>query len=79
MKFRIASSFVSPHIHISGLNPLQTLGLSGFPKSSHARSLVKWGQRIIAGLPCGIAGNGELIDGNMQQAAHPLRHSIDTF
>ena len=33
-------------------------------------------QRTPAGLPCGMPGIGELIDGAMQQAPQPLRHSI---
>jgi hypothetical protein len=33
-------------------------------------------QRTPAGLPCGIPGIGDEMDGAMQQAPHPIRHSM---
>jgi hypothetical protein len=37
-------------------------------------SAVNCTQRTPAGLPCGMPGMGEDMDGAMQQAAQPARH-----
>ncbi len=34
-----------------------------------------WTQGTPAGLPSGMPGRGDVIEGAMQQAAHPGRHS----
>jgi hypothetical protein len=55
---------------------MQTAGRSSIPKIRQRLSVVNWMQRIPAGLPPGIPGIGEEIDGAMQQAPQPGRHFI---
>ena len=72
----MASSLLLPQNSGSGVNPPQTRGLSFFPNSSHLKSSVKWAQGTPAGLPSGIFGIGDDMEGAIQQAAHPTLHSI---
>jgi len=58
-----ASSAVFPQINNSGLNPLHTAGRKGSSKIAHFKSSVNWIHLIPAGLPAGIPGIGELIEG----------------
>lgn len=46
------------------------------PKIRHSFSGPNCTQRVCAGLPCGMPGIGEEIDGTIQQAAHPTLQSI---
>lgn len=46
------------------------------PNSLQRLSGVSWTQRTPAGLPSGIPGIGEEIEGAMQHAAQPIRHSM---
>jgi oxygen-independent coproporphyrinogen-3 oxidase len=39
-------------------------------------SASSWAQRTPAGLPSGMPGMGEEIDGAMQHAPHPVLHSM---
>lgn len=55
---------------------LHTAGRSGLPKSLHRLSSVNCTQRTPAGLPCGIPGIGDEIEGAMQHAPQPIRHCI---
>lgn len=73
---RIASSALVPHISGCGRRRTHTAGRSGLPYSAQRLSAVNWTQRTPAGLPCGIPGIGDEIEGAMQQAPHPTRHSI---
>ncbi len=73
-KFFSASSFELPQIIASGLNPLHTAGLEGLPNNAHFRSAVRCKQGTIAGLPSGIPGMAELMEGKIQQAAQPDLH-----
>jgi hypothetical protein len=57
-----------PHISIDGRNETQNAGRSGFPNNRQRRSASSCTQRTPAGLPCGMPGMGEVIDGAMQQA-----------
>jgi len=59
-----------------GRNETHTPGRSGLPNSAQRPSGVSCTHGIPAGLPNGIPGIGELIEGAMQQAAQPTRHSI---
>lgn len=72
----IASSALVPHIAICGRSRVHTAGRSGFPNNAHRLESVNWTQRMPAGLPCGIPGIGEEIEGAMQHAPQPERHSI---
>jgi len=56
-----------------GRSEAQTLGLSGWPKMRQRLSSDSWAQRTPAGLPSGMPGIGEEIDGAMQQAPQPRR------
>lgn len=54
---------------------MHTIGLPSFPNSLHLLSSVSWTHRIPAGLPSGIPGIGDDIDGAMQHAPQPALHS----
>ncbi len=54
---------------------LHTAGRSGWPNIAQRLSSVSCAQRIPAGLPLGMPGIGELIDGAMQQAPQPARQA----
>ena len=70
---RSASSRFAPHISRVGRKLAHTAGRSGFPNNAHCKSGVSCTQGIPAGLPCGMPGIGEEIEGAMQQAAQPER------
>ena len=71
-----ASSAEFPQISMSALNPLHTAGRFGSLKMPHFKSCVKCIHLTPPGLPSGIPGIGELIEGKIQHAPHPERHSI---
>jgi hypothetical protein len=71
----IALSREVPHISTEGCSPLQHFGRSGWPKIVHWLVSVNWMQRTLAGFPADIPGIGEDIDGAIQHAPHPGRHS----
>jgi hypothetical protein len=71
-----ASLFVCPHISSEGRKRTHTSGRSGLPKSRQRLSCVSCTQRTPAGFPAGMPGIGEEIDGTMQHAPQPTRHSI---
>jgi oxygen-independent coproporphyrinogen-3 oxidase len=52
---------------------MQTAGRSGRPNSAQRLSGVSWAQRTPAGLPPGMPGIGDEIDGAIQQAPQPGR------
>ena len=62
---------------LSALKPLQTLGRSGERKMAHFKSAERWMQRIPAGLPSGIPGIGDDIDGKIQHAPQFGLHFIN--
>eukprot|EP01137_Pigoraptor_chileana_P028025 Opistho-2@11425 len=70
---RRACSRLSPHMSSLGCSEPQTAGRSGRPKIMQRSSSSSWMQRTPAGLPPGIPGIGELMEGAMQQAAHRSR------
>ena len=70
-RYAIASALLWPHISVPGRKPLQTAGRSSIPKIRQRLSVVNWMQRTPAGLPPGMPGIGEEIDGAMQQAPQP--------
>jgi hypothetical protein len=72
----MACSVRSPHISSDGLSPEQTAGRSGLPNSRQRCSASSCTQRTPAGLPFGIPGIDELIEGAMQQAPQAGRHSM---
>jgi hypothetical protein len=59
------------------MRPPQTFGRSGRPKIAQRLSSVSCTQRTPAGLPCGMPGMGELMEGAMQQAPQLVRHDND--
>lgn len=59
-----------------GRSDVHTAGRSGMPKSAHRPSGVSCTHGTPAGFPLGMPGMGELIEGAMQHAAQPTRHSI---
>jgi hypothetical protein len=64
----LASSALFLQNKYSALNPLQTAGRSGSKKIAHFSSAVKCIHLVPAGLPSGIPGIGEVMDGYMQHA-----------
>lgn len=66
----------APHIAACGRSCEQTAGRSARPKIAQWPASVSWMQRTPAGLPAGMPGIGELIDGAMQQAPQPARQSM---
>ena len=77
MRIAMASSRVLPHMSGLGRSEAQNAGRSGFPNSLQRIASSSCTQRIPAGLPCGMPGIGELIDGAMQQAPQWLRQEIE--
>lgn len=59
----------------AGCRPPQTAGRSGRPKMAQRLSSSSWMQRTPAGLPWGMPGMGEEMEGAVQQAPQPGRHS----
>jgi hypothetical protein len=64
-----ASSRDSPHISAEGCSPPQKAGRSGWPNALQRNSSSSWMHGIPAGLPLGMPGRGEVMEGAMQQAA----------
>jgi hypothetical protein len=64
----IACDASLPHISGLGDKAEQTAGRSGRPNSRQCESSSSCMQRTPAGLPSGMPGMAELIDGAMQQA-----------
>lgn len=71
----MAAWLESPHISGVGRKLAQTTGRSGLPKSKQRLSALNCTQRTPAGLPFGIPGIGDEIEGAMQHAPQPTRHS----
>lgn len=67
-KMAKASLWLLPQKRGSALKPPHTLGLSGEWNMAHRKSCVRWRQRTPAGLPLGMPGMGEDMEGAMQQA-----------
>lgn len=57
----------------AGCRLAQKAGRSGFPKIRHLPAASSCTQGTPAGLPSGMPGRGEVMDGAMQQAAQPAR------
>lgn len=75
----IASFRLFPQTSCSALKPAQTDGRSGEWNMAHPYLSVRWIHLTPAGLPFGIPGIGEEIEGTMQQAPQLERHSIHYF
>lgn len=72
-RYRRACSVLWPHISADGISPPHTAGRSGCPKMRQRASSPSWMQRTPAGLPWGMPGMGELMEGAVQQAPQPGR------
>ena len=71
-----ASSRQEPHISSSGCREPQTSGRSGLPKIRQRIFSSRLTQGTPAGLPSGIPGIGDVIEGAIQQAPHFSRQMI---
>lgn len=60
-----------------GFRVLQNAGRSGLPNSRQRKASSSCTHATPAGLPCGMPGMGEVIDGAVQQAAQPARQEKD--
>ena len=67
---------VLPHISGEGFRLAHTAGRSASPKIRQRLAGSSCTQRTPAGLPSGMPGIGELMEGAMQQAPQPLRQSM---
>jgi hypothetical protein len=67
----------APHISTLARKLTQTNGRRASPKIAQRLSSVNCAQRTPAGLPFGIPGIAEEIEGAMQHAPQPLRQIID--
>ena len=72
----MASWRLLPHIVVLGCSDAHTAGRSGRPKIWQRPCPSSWMQGTPAGLPWGMPGIAELIEGAMQQAAQCGRQSI---
>ena len=70
----MASSLQEPHISGNGRKELHTFGRSGEPNILQRNSWSNWIHGTPAGLPFGIPGIADDIDGAMQHAPQPGRH-----
>ena len=71
-----ASATLAPHIDSWGRRLTQKAGRSGRPKRAQRKSGSSCTQGTPAGLPQGIPGMGEEMEGAMQHAPQPGRHSM---
>jgi len=71
----MASPVPQPHMRGSGRSRTQTRGLCGRPNNRQRLSDVSCTQRTPAGLPPGIPGIADEMEGAMQQAPHPALQS----
>jgi len=62
-----------------GCKPPQNAGRSGLPNTAHRMSGSNCTHGTPAGLPCGMPGRGLVMEGAMQHAPHPVRHSMMGF
>lgn len=74
----IASSAEVPHISGPGRSPTHVRGRSGLPNRAQRMSAVRCGHGTPAAFPSGNAGNDGEIEGAIQHAPHPGRHSMTT-
>lgn len=72
-----ACSREAPHISAEGCNPAQKAGRSGEPNTLQRRSSSSCTHGTPAGLPCGMPGRGEVMEGAMQQAAQEGRQFME--
>lgn len=75
-RFASASSRQEPHISGDGCSEPHTAGRSGEPKIRQRYSRSRFTHGTPATLPSGIPGIGDDIEGAMQHAPQPGRHSI---
>lgn len=64
----------SPHISTEGCSPPQNEGRSVRPNTLQRSSSSSCTHGMPAGLPCGMPGSGEVMDGEMQHAPQAFRH-----
>ena len=69
----IACSRLEPHISTDGLRLAHTAGLAGWPKMRQPLASSSCMQRTPAGLPPGMPGMAEVMEGAVQQAPQPGR------
>ncbi len=69
-----ASSRDPPHMSADGRRLPQKPGRSGRPNNRQRMSASNCAHGTPAGLPSGMPGRAEVMDGAMQQAPQPSRH-----
>lgn len=77
MRYVIAASRSVEHISGEGCRLPHTLGRKAEPKILHKLSSDSCTHLTFAGLPSGIPGIGDEIEGAIQQAPQSIRHSIN--
>ena len=71
----MASALDATHISCEGRRLVQTAGRCALPKMRQRFAASSCTQRSPAGLPFGMPGMGELMEGAMQHAPQPLLQS----
>ncbi len=74
----MASSREAPHISAEGFSPPQKDGRCGWPNTLQRNPSSSCTHGTPAGLPFGMPGSGEVMEGAMQQAAQRGRQFIGT-
>ncbi|MDF9432391.1 hypothetical protein EM868_21780 [Cupriavidus gilardii] len=74
-----AASRDSPHISADGCRPPQKAGRSGRPNTAQRISGSNCAHGTPAGLPWGMPGRGEAIDGAIQQAPQSARQETSDW
>ncbi|MBA3928771.1 MAG: hypothetical protein C0521_04175 [Xanthomonas sp.] len=69
----MASCRLVPHMSGPGFSVPQNEGRSGVPNNRQRNPSSSWTHGTPAGLPCGMPGIGEVIEGAVQQSAQPGR------
>ncbi len=69
----IASCRLAPHMSGPGFSVAQNAGRSGRPNNRQRSASSSCTHGTPAGLPCGMPGMGEVIEGAVQQAPQPVR------
>ena len=70
-----ASERLAPHMSIDGRSDTQNAGRSGRPNNLQRHCSSNCTHATPAGLPCGMPGIGEVMEGATQHAPQWLRHA----
>ena len=75
----MAAPALAPHMSAEGMSCPHTAGLPGWPNIWQRCWSSSCTQRTPAGLPWGMPGMAELMEGAVQQAPQPGRQFMDKY